>query len=227
MIEKFCTTCSQVRNIEYFTKSSRNKSGYYYRCKLCQKEYVKNNIERIKIYRQSVSEKKKIYMKEWNIKKRDHVLQYRERTYELKKDMERNYYINNKKACSKRGNEYHKKRIKIDPVYALKSRIRGQVRYGLKMIGVVKKQKANKYLGISYEQLKIYLENKFKKGMTWENAGIGIGKWNIDHIIPLASAKTEEELIILFHYRNLQPMWSIENIKKGKKIPKVQTSLPI
>lgn len=60
-----------------------------------------------------------------------------------------------------------------------------------------------------------YLENKFQPGMTWENWGKGEGKWNIDHIIPLASASNEEELIKLLHYTNLQPLWSNENIIKG------------
>ena len=50
--------------------------------------------------------------------------------------------------------------------------------------------------------------------MSWENQG----EWHIDHKIPLSSAKTEEELYKLCHFTNLQPMWAIENIKKGSKI---------
>jgi hypothetical protein len=52
--------------------------------------------------------------------------------------------------------------------------------------------------------------------MTWDN--YGVGGWEIDHIIPLASAKTEEEVYKLCHYTNLQPLWANENFKKGKKI---------
>jgi len=37
-------------------------------------------------------------------------------------------------------------------------------------------------------------------------------------IIPLSSAKTEEELYKLCHYTNLQPLWAEENMKKGNKI---------
>ena len=41
--------------------------------------------------------------------------------------------------------------------------------------------------------------------------------WDIDHIIPTHIAKTEEELIGLNHYTNLQPLCSHinRNIKKG------------
>jgi hypothetical protein len=50
--------------------------------------------------------------------------------------------------------------------------------------------------------------------MSWDNQG----QWHIDHIIPLASAKSEEELYKLCHFTNLQPMWAVDNIKKGSKI---------
>jgi hypothetical protein len=51
--------------------------------------------------------------------------------------------------------------------------------------------------------------------MTWDNQG----KWHIDHIIPLSSGNTEEEIIKLCHYTNLQPLWAIDNMKKGSKTP--------
>ena len=52
--------------------------------------------------------------------------------------------------------------------------------------------------------------------MSWDN--YGLHGWHIDHIIPISSAKTEEELYKLFYYTNLQPLWAIDNIKKGNKI---------
>jgi hypothetical protein len=52
--------------------------------------------------------------------------------------------------------------------------------------------------------------------MSWEN--YGFYGWHIDHIIPLCSAKNEEELKRLCHYTNLQPLWSTDNLSKGSKI---------
>ena len=43
-------------------------------------------------------------------------------------------------------------------------------------------------------------------------------KVHIDHIIPLATAKTEEEVIKLNHYTNLQLLKAKDNLKKGSKI---------
>ncbi len=58
--------------------------------------------------------------------------------------------------------------------------------------------------------------------MTWVNYGRYNGEldfgWDIDHIIPISSATTEEEVLKLNHYKNLQPMCSKMNrdIKKNK-----------
>jgi len=50
--------------------------------------------------------------------------------------------------------------------------------------------------------------------MNWNN----YGKWEIDHIRPMASAKNEEQTIELNHYTNLQPLWKNENREKNNKI---------
>ena len=50
--------------------------------------------------------------------------------------------------------------------------------------------------------------------MSWEN----YGEWHVDHKIPLASAKTKEEVEKLFHHSNLQPLWAKDNLEKGAKI---------
>jgi hypothetical protein len=88
--------------------------------------------------------------------------------------------------------------------------------------GYRKNSKAEKIIGISFKELYLYLESKFELWMNWENKGLYNGElnygWDIDHIIPLSSAKSEEELIKLNHYTNLKPLCSRINrdIKKNK-----------
>ena len=60
------------------------------------------------------------------------------------------------------------------------------------------------------------VEEQFVDGMSWDN--YGIYGWHIDHIIPLSSAKTEEEIFKLCHYTNLQPLWAVDNLKKSNKL---------
>lgn len=64
------------------------------------------------------------------------------------------------------------------------------------------------------------MESKFEPWMNWNNYGLYNGElnygWDIDHIVPISSANTEEEIIKLNHYTNLQPLCSKTNryIKK-------------
>ena len=77
-----------------------------------------------------------------------------------------------------------------------------------------KRKKTIEYLGCDIETFKKHIENQFKEGMSWEN----YGKWHIDHIIPIYYKKTEtkeEEILKRLNYKNTQPLWAEENIKKG------------
>jgi hypothetical protein len=55
-----------------------------------------------------------------------------------------------------------------------------------------------------------------KSGMNWNNwEQFG---WHLDHIKPLSSAKSIEEMESLCHYTNLQPLWWRDNLSKSDKI---------
>lgn len=94
------------------------------------------------------------------------------------------------------------------------SNIRNTIRKWLKRKDSGLKQR---YLGCTRSYFKGYIESQFKDGMCWNNYGRGKGKWCFDHIIPLVSAKNEQELLTLFHYSNVRPIWFVENSHKGYK----------
>jgi hypothetical protein len=71
-------------------------------------------------------------------------------------------------------------------------------------------------IGCSKDDLRKHLESKFRDGMTWQNYG---SYWHIDHIVPLISAKSPEEVKRLCHWANLQPLTAFDNISKGSKMP--------
>lgn len=73
-------------------------------------------------------------------------------------------------------------------------------------------------IGCSLQELKVHLESLFKEGMSWEN----YGEWQIDHKIPCASfdLSLPEQQILCFNYKNLQPLWALENLIKKDKIEK-------
>ena len=72
--------------------------------------------------------------------------------------------------------------------------------------------RTHELLGCSLEEFKVYLESKFEPWMSWGNYGKYNGEyeygWDIDHIIPVSSAQTEDDIIRLNHFTNLQPLCS-------------------
>ena len=78
-----------------------------------------------------------------------------------------------------------------------------------------KSKRTTELLGCSFEEVWNHLESKFQPGMTKENHGL----WHVDHIRPCASfdLTDPEQQKICFHYTNLEPMWAIDNLKKGAK----------
>ena len=109
---------------------------------------------------------------------------------------------------------YSKKRRKNDSQFKLINNIRARVLKFFKSKKINKNNKTLEIVGCNSEFLKNYIESKFTDGMSWDDMG---KKIHIDHIIPLSSAKNKDEIYKLCHYSNLQPLWSIDNLKKGKK----------
>lgn len=138
-------------------------------------------------------------------------------SYEKNKDIIKkkatDYYNKNKEAALKVANERAKRRRKEDPYYKVVRNLRNRLYYALINPNWKKNTHFSQYIGCDRETLMNHLSSKFKDNMSFEN----YGEWHIDHIIPLSSAKSEEELYRLCHYTNLQPLWGIDNIKKGNK----------
>ena len=105
------------------------------------------------------------------------------------------------------------KRYQNDPFYRLEKNLRRVVILALKNQGKLNKR-VKEYIGIKDLQvLKDHLEVNFHDGMSWDN----YGRWHVDHIRPTSSfdKKSEEQRMVAFNWRNLQPMWALDNeIKK-------------
>lgn len=122
------------------------------------------------------------------------------------------------KECAKEYRRMHllpnemkrmKERYKTDPLYRLNSCVRSYVHGALK--GRLKTRRTKEILGIEWFEFKQYIEDRFESWMSWDNHGIGEGKWALQHIIPRDFAINESEIYLLNHYRNFVPMCAIEN----------------
>jgi hypothetical protein len=94
-----------------------------------------------------------------------------------------------------------------------KDRIRNRTRQAFRTIKLNKPCKTENLLGCDWMCAKNHIESFFTNDLNWDN----FHQWHIDHIIPLCSAKTKDDLIPLCHYTNLQPLMAFDNLSKGSK----------
>ena len=117
--------------------------------------------------------------------------------------------------------KYYVERRKTDTLFKLKSSISRLIRTSISRFGFKKTSKTYEILGCTYEEFKNHLESKFEPWMSWDNKGLYNGElnygWDIDHVKPLSSANSEEDIIKLNHFSNYQPLCSKVNrdIKRG------------
>lgn len=106
-------------------------------------------------------------------------------------------------------------RKRIDPNFKLDRNIRNLIQNSFKVVNNKKSSKTVDILGCTVKEFKNYLESKFEDWMNWQNHGKYNGTfnsgWDLDHIVPVSSAKTSEDIIRLNHYTNFQPLCSKVN----------------
>jgi len=183
---------------------------------IARKEYLKQYTEKNK-------EKKRDYDKEYNEKNKEmRAKHYAENKDEVNR-ISREWYEKNKEYRKEYKKKYTNNLRSTDPRVKLKHNISCLLRQSLKKKGYSKKSRTYDILCCSFEELKLHLENQFESWMNWDNYGkyqkdtFNFG-WDLDHIIPVSSALNEEDIIMLNHYINLQPLCSKFNrdLKKDK-----------
>lgn len=194
MKTKRCYKCKKQRLVKFFYKRKSSKDGLYTYCKKCKKQDDQNYALKNK---DKIFEKYKKYYQKNKKRIAKQKQEYQEKNIEKRRKYKR---------------EYEKLRKKQDHLYKLTQNYQNRIYKALKGIGK-KSQSTVKILGCSVDFFCEYIEAKFTDGMSWNNQG----KWHIDHIVLISSAKTLEEREKLFHYTNCQPLWAKDNLSKSDK----------
>lgn len=131
-----------------------------------------------------------------------------------RKPIDKKYRQENKATIRRKDLEYRKKRMEIDDLYKAKTIAREVIRKAISRGGYKKNSRTEQILGCDYETFKSHIESKFTEGMNWQNRG----EWHVDHVVPISFAASEEQLLKLNHYTNLQPLWEAQNLEKSDKL---------
>ena len=192
LIIKVCSKCHEPKELSFFAKSKTSLYGVRGDCNLCRSKqstlYYEKNKEKIDSTNKIFRDNNKDYFQNYRLVNKDN----------------RKIYINN--------------RLKNDKLFKLSLNIRNLIRQSIKRNGYSKDSKTTDILGCSFEEFKLHIESFWEPWMNWGNHGNWNGlpteintAWDIDHKIPVSSATTEEELMNLNHYSNLQPLCSYTN----------------
>lgn len=119
-----------------------------------------------------------------------------------------------------RVNKYYHDVVKNNPQQYLAMALRRRLREAL--LRYTPGSKVGSFvgdLGCTLGEFRDYIESKFQPGMTWENRGQN--GWHLDHIIPLASFNLSDrsEFVKASHFTNYQPLWAVDNYRKGDSMP--------
>ncbi len=232
MKTKTCTRCGIEKSTDEFNKCKANKDGLSFWCKGCFKKYNKKrnqsnrkqNSINCKQYRASHKKEEREYNKKYRDSHKEetaiYVKKYRNEYKGKIKKQRKIHRQTHRKEINEYKKEYEKRKRAKDLNYYILCNLRTRLNCVLKRNS--KSASTTKLLGCAVVQLKVYLENQFLPGMTWKNHGNGWkGKkeWHIDHIKPCAlfDLSKPSEQRKCFHYTNLQPLWAVDNIKKGYK----------
>jgi hypothetical protein len=180
--------------------------GQKYCTDLCRLEYKKEyDLEYI---RNNYHRRKKTH-KSWRDRNRERL---NIESVEWRKNNQDKIRLTNKRRLA---------RIKHSPKLSIDCRMAGML--GKTLRGNKKGRSWKEFVPYSLDELKIHLEKKFTKEMTWEK--FLNGEIHIDHIIPrklftytnYENLREDGAFQKCWSLQNLQPLWKKDNLTKGAK----------
>lgn len=217
--KRVCTKCKEVKDFSDFNKNSKNSLGITSVCKVCKKEH------RLKY--------KTLYKIIPTLKKCTKCKVLKPRNDFVRDSSKSDGLSCSCKLCT---SERSRNRFSNDYMYRVSTAMRRAITTAFKKHAngkIVKKGRTEEILKTSFLELLLNIEKQFISWMSWDKYGVYSGNFNegfdIDHIIPISYAKTEEELHILNHWSNFQPLCSKNNrdIKKATVYPCTNLELGI
>lgn len=183
------------------------------------KEYYRTHIDERKAYNVEHREEKSEYNRKYRIEHLEEINKrtkaYREANKDLVREQRRISNQKHKDRIYAYRKEYNKMKMETDEMYRFKNRIRNFINKSFKRQNFTKNNGTFVLVGCDPKELKDYLYKTFFNNYGYEYDGKE--DVHIDHIVPLKTAETEEDVKRLCHYTNLQLLKARDNLIKNDK----------
>lgn len=192
-------------------------------CQVCKEQFTTNIPS--KVFCSASCKRRAAYLRDSDAQ-RARCRSYRKKGIDYHRARARSWREENKARVSEYNREYGKspaaadyrrrryEEKSSDPVWVISNRIRVRINGLIAEAGDSKGFRTFDLLGYTPQELADHLERQFVKGMGWHNRD----KWHIDHIVPISTAKTVEDVIALNQLSNLRPLWARDNLSKGDRL---------
>ena len=232
---KICRQCQTEKPLEEFFQCSARADLRKAECKECAKEWKRNynrknsvkvaasliawktaNPEKVGAHRAKDAARQKEKRK--NTPKRPRPLRM---SAEIKAAKQKVRHAAWRAKNAQHISNYTKQKKAQNPAFHIACNLRKRLSFIVRKASATKTKQTLTLLGCPLKSFLLYLESLWQPGMSWKN----YGDWHIDHIIPCAIfdlAKPEHQERC-FHFSNLQPLWALENIRKGDRVRPADT----
>lgn len=210
VLTKLCPKCRETKLAEDFNKHKSNRYGLDCYCKACKKKHRDSKrdyyLAKAKVYQKANKQRIKEVKRKRYLKKREQILA-----------KVNEYRLKNREKINKARQKNERKRYYSDPVFKTAFKLRRRINIALRNHEQGTRSKTLQSVGLkSWRCLYEHLKNTAIRNYGYFDSEIG---YHVDHIIPLSSAKTPEEVIQLNHYMNLQFLTAQDNFKKSNRMP--------
>lgn len=207
-MNKLCRKCGLSKPFNGFHRSTDSTDGVKNTCKSCISEYGKKNRDKqanrsLKYYYKN-KDKAQYASNQWKRNNKEKTASYMVAYREV-----------NSSILRKQRLAYWHNRRQVDPIFKLSTDLRRLILISLKRQGYTKKSRTYQLLGADFAHVHAHLVQTALRNYGEYKPKV---PYHIDHIIPCASAQTEEDLIKLQHYTNLQYLTPKDNLRKSDSV---------
>jgi len=162
-------------------------------------------------------ERDRIYKREYQRAHKDKVKIAHKKYRDTHKKELKEYNIRYREENRAKINKRRLDRLHNDPVFKLKEQTRNMLRCSFRTYNHRKTSHTKDIVGCDLDFLCSHLKQTWKDRYHTDWNGQSC---HIDHIVPLSTAKTKEDIISLCHYTNLQLLTPKDNMLKSDKSPR-------